>query len=526
MKISPVVRQNSVLAELDISDLPELKDNTEIKRYCFFSIDTYARLQHSTVTGAWEATFVPVNKFFETLDESTKTSIAIALLVAHRKILEYGRHSDGIDPTKAMNDIGQILVALNREVQLCNRIKQFAVGNLPLGNYDKAGSRPQDRPETTIYPHEGEDLLAITVLCKMLSPLFGVAMCVFVNSPGLDRELKEIYTAQLISPVLDDQYPEFMTKLMRILQRTIQNTFKQDTTAIFRGTTADSLLMSISASLYVRSLVNVDLYYKHGTGNLAIYVFATIKESIGARRNAGGPNRATFQHREPNDFGEMSDPQNVSQYEVDSVASSISLDTDAIVNSQIDVIIGRCLHHHDLDISVYMQMLAFYAKHHYTLTLLNRTIVFGFFGPHFSGAQTLQIVHADSFNKLIAFVQLLAFKATMPALGHLLTAKRSTTVKATMTEAEQFLDMNYMHTYDFNNCAGRFTAAGGRVWNDGVHAIITDIISHDWHFNTADIIWECAGETSRNNELIATPKALANELSAFVARYILDIQVQ
>lgn len=523
MKIIPILQNRNVIAKLDVSDLPELRDNENAKHYGLFSIPTYSSLKRSTVSGAWEVTFDPVNRFFATLDEKTQTAIAMAFLVMHQRILDYGHQTDYSNPSKTMNDIGQILVDLNAEIQLCNRIKQFATANLPVGNYDKAGSRPQDRPETTIYPHEGEDLLAITVLCKMLSPLFGVAMNLFVTRPGLDKDLKEIYTSRLIRPVLEVQYPDFMAKLNRILQRTIQSTFKQDITAVFRGTTPDSLMTVISASLYVRSLVNVDLYYKQGTGNLAIYVFSTIKESIGAKRSAGGPNRVTYQHREPTDYGDTS-PNNVSQYEVDSITSTAALDTDAIIRSQLDMIIGRGLRHHDLDAAVYEQTAEFYRTHHYNLSALNQTFVFGFFGPQFSGAKTLQMITAEQYNQLLAFVQLLAFKSGFPMLGHLLTAVRSMTVKTTTTEAEQYVEIYHTHTYEYVNCAGRFAAAGQKVWADGMKHVVTDVIGNEWKFNTADAIWEVAGEQSLNGSVIQVQKCLAQELSAFCAKYIFDIE--
>ena len=203
---------------LDLEGL-KLPTMENIEPYLKFSASTYVKVRN-------DADVEPVNKFFGTLSDSDRIEIAICLLTIHHKILNIPndiRTNDArsFDLEKYMYDIGTDIVALDTHIHLMDKLKKYVLANIPIGDFTLAGTRPQDSEEMTWYQRDVEDLTCIVMLCKILTPVFGVFMDFAkeeIDQKNQRDKKKEIFCVIMLTKLFDTKYKDMILKLKNYIK--------------------------------------------------------------------------------------------------------------------------------------------------------------------------------------------------------------------------------------------------------------------------------------------------------------------
>ena len=186
MQFEPFVTDEKMTcAKLDISELDVEHSDTELKTLLektkdlfIFKISTYVKLSTSRGDDGWNVIFASVNAFMNTLSVEDKTELATCIGLMHGRINNYFQecHGNMLDLEQFISDLGSYLDLLDRNIDLCDKLRAYVVGNMPIGLFEGAGKRAQDSAELTFHPPEVIDLMTITLLCKMLCPMFSTMM--------------------------------------------------------------------------------------------------------------------------------------------------------------------------------------------------------------------------------------------------------------------------------------------------------------------------------------------------------------
>jgi len=510
------------IVTLDVSDLPELAKVPGLEHTNAFSIQTFGKISGRVVSPSnWEIVFGPVNQFFATLTVEQQTLVAMTIFTIRRELEDNVGSFTQDNIIRGIQDLGVYLRTLNREINLCGLLKQYVIANIPIGDFSQAGRRDQDRPEYTIVADEAIDLLVIAVLCKMLTPLFGTIVSMINQSPVLDSNLKEVYTVNLLQPLFDDVYPVLIAKLDRYIEHTIEVAYNVVYQTGKRTTMADAnehiLSITQRAMVYIKNLVNIDLY-RHNGGNVVAYIFDVTRQSV-SRRNSP---KTTMAIRMTPDQMEAEGQTSTNSASRESVIESGSLvsaqlgEVPIIVDAFLDNETHRLLNEHELPVELYNDMVAFYRKHPFPVTSMNRACVNTLYSSYVGGSRSIALLPFDRYLTMVALVQLLAFMRQWPSLGHLVTAVKSQEGKTEQSTVDASIMFGYQHSPQYINCIGRFSPTFSAAFAACCESVMEETTGSIWVYNTADVIWATAKvDEVMNRRPIPMRQEFPTEFAAF-----------
>ena len=507
---------------LDLSDLPNINKVPGIERYSKFSIKTFGKISGvSSGSHGWDLIFGPVNSFFRTLDTRESEVIAMMLLTIHRQLIEQSPSFNQANTISIIQGFGELIVQADKEINLCELIKRHVQKHIPLGDFSNAGKRAQDKPQYTFHAHEAESLLAVVMLCKILAPLFGAIVATIDTNRVLDSHLKESYTVSILHPIFQHRYADLINKLDRYIAHTFHvafsTVFQNSEPSILTGSSENTLVVRQRAAVYVKNLVNMDLYRKEG-GNVVAYICDVTRRAVQSKRSTPSGQGGTSIRLTPDQMNAEERGGGDSVIEVNSISSFHRGDVPIIANAFQKIHINRILDEHMLDAKVHRDMVNYYLSHPFPISKLNQAVTNTLFNECLGGIEVIKMMKFVDYIPLVAASQLLAFMRSWPVLGHMLTAVRSSIAKTTQTDTDSHILFSYKTPYEFLNCLTRFSSTSVKVWSTCIDAIITEeVVGVNWLYNTADIIWESAGvEEHPNGEPIPLKREFPVELAAFI----------
>lgn len=517
-------------AYLDIENLVfptlDIKDKKKLDPLLTFSINTYVKLNRPKVVGStvittedsWDVTYGAVNKFFNILATEQKALLAQTIIMMHSDVQEFMISEEMIGLNNLMRSLGEQLDELDQEINLCDQLREFVIGNVPIGIFKGAGKRAQDTAALTFEREEVIDLLTITLLCKMLSPLFGTIMK-FV-SKRIDNKLKEIQCVAIFTKLLSRKYPLLIDKLQNYIQHTVKNSSKdkekESMTALANGHDQYRLSYYMYATLLVRQFVNVNLGVRNG--NLMTYIIVSVKRAV-QTFNSTILKNPTYTRKPMSVKGD--DEGNQAQIEVDSMTSKRTCDVPALIACAVNGSIRKHLDLFEIEPQTYEECHKYYIKHPLVPTIINKYLNSMFYSQDFGGGRGILMMRGPEYMKITVALQLILFRSDVNyrELAHFMSA-----VPAITSSIETNLDTSIMtlstgSSYAYKNCKERFerTAYGarGREWENHISRFTSELKNTSFVYNTAPWIWNWLEEDNKNGKIIRPTAGAAAALCDF-----------
>jgi len=499
---------------------PEVRPAVE--KCLMFTVRTYVNLKKKVVADvslAWNNIFEPVNRFISTLTHEEQAKLAMTIATISYKIRSFVVNKSLDQVNQLMKGAGEDILVLHREIDLCPKLKAYVLANVPIGDFSAAGSRAQDTPEMTFHQFEVEDLLAVVLLCKMLSPLFSTFMDIAqseIDISSAHDKFKEIVCASMLTAILNECYKERVEKLQFYVDHLVSRSFKEDTSSIFNGQTASGLVTYAFNSLFVRNFVNLNLYRRDG--NLMKFISSVAKVVVQSQTQGGG-GRMQVRVRTP--YGDRDDDRgNYAQLDVDAVITDMTCDTVEIVASAVEPAVEATLLRFEIPEELHRAATEYHLKRQTIVpSSLNIFMVSSYFAPHFGGSWGVRMLNLVEFTPCVVVLQLLCWKLELPSLVHAITAGASNSAKPTPYPSDVELQLQYSNSFAYRNCKEYMEKSplgeGGKRWDTVMNGLVKDLVGGKFLFNTAPDVWDALGQESANGSEMVFPRTIIADLSSF-----------
>lgn len=515
MFIEPyVMMDRSVRAKLNIDDL-DIQNKENLEHLLLFQISSYVKLTNigkivnpetphdgPLRDDNWDMTFANVNQFFASLTKEQQTILAQGFIMMHHTIQDFfNKNFNPLQISKTMREVASQLDAVDQEIDLMGNLRKYVDNNMVVGLYEGAGKRAQDSDKLTFQPEQVKSLMSITLLCKMLCPIYGAIITQVEKF--VDTKLKETHCVAILTKMYQRRCPELIEKLMHYISHTVKQHSEESPSGLMHGYDDNSLSYHMYGILMVRQFVNVDLRVRNG--NLMTYIIVSVKRAINTIRSA--VKRNPTYSRKPITSKHEEDG-NTAQLEIDSMTSRKTLDVGPIINAAVDPAIAEYMAKYEIDNESYQQSLAFYNNNPITPNPINKDINAMFFSRKLGGGNGLLMLRGPEYTKITALMQLIIFSLDVnyQELGHMMTASVADTAIDTTINPSTFKvrvgsSQSYRavkQLFDMNPYGIR-----GKDWDNHVQKITENITTNKYIYNTSNFLWNWLEEDNMNGKIFA-----------------------
>lgn len=476
-----------------------------------FDMRTYKKIHGDPAYAAH--TFRPVNEFFAQLTDAEQAQIYDYFATARLTVITVTR--DTIQPV--VLDLARRLAELCYQLRLLERLHDYAQARLPPPPDDRVNPRPQDSDAMTFLRPERWVLMAISVFCKMLCPIWGE----LINRSRelIDDVNKELYCYVIAAPVLENgvfasvmrKYNRYQNAVIRKQLRDLGKASPQDVQFALTqtGFTAVRLEEMVLAVGVVKRFTIFDPY--EPDSNIMLYLYRGILALTEQKVNRSRHRDAAQQRLERDQAG--GDPEdNTSGLETHSRVSQSSADTPVAVGIAAQLALPRMLQDFAINPEEFRAAVDHYHHHPVMPSPLNLTLISSYLAHYIGGSFGLQYLNARRFAELAAIMQLHLVHLGRGTLAHLLTASNSTTRKDEALSAidsrliNNFPNMNSLRQLEADVFCyvlrtGRKNPETGKDEELGVRAqmeLVKDfIVLHHHYHNTAPSMCDLLDEDPR-----------------------------
>lgn len=445
-----------------------------------FNVKTFAVFsKNGTIAMAYD----PVNDFLEKCSLNRQCQIAEAFLTMSGIIKAEQDAKNALikSPEEIMTTCGEVLDALDREIDLCQAIEDYIrAGNIFIPDMSLAGSRPHDREDMTFVQEEAIIVTAIYIVGKLCSPITGDY--IYRYSAYIDSRSKERYAAILYKALLERKYSAIIDKLDHYIRNLTINKSRNDPNIHFKMFTPEFTAEYIKALLLVKKSVSIDL--SRPDGNVIKYSASCIKSCTDSQQKGTNANMVrTFD--DPKDdsdgaAGIVAEDSNHSRLEIESRPSHRPVDCIPIVKMASNHAAKTLIAQHGLDEYDIQGSIAWYKDNPPAITPIVLYAIASYAGPLMCGGQSALLNDPQTTIKLAAVLQMIAIKDGCPVFGHAMTL--ATGIAVRRSSAEDFKFMNgWRSSIEYAECKRVIDSAFGLVsWDDKIKDIASLLISQNY----------------------------------------------
>ena len=476
---------------------------------------TLNAVQRVTPEQLWDTVFYSVNQFFNAISEDDQIKIAMILMIMHREIDKFILEDNPERISWFMQELGGYLEQLDKEIDLCPKLEHFADTSIPIGDFSEAGTRAQDSEALTFYRPEVIKLTAIVLLCKMLTPIFGLIMDYLKRV--VDTGVKSQHCSHILSKIFFNRYGVLIDKLNNYIVHATETKVQESATMVYNGNTINSLCDKIRAGLFIRNFVNVNLFQPNG--NLMKFIIVSIKKSADTQLN--NAKKTPVLQRIPIDSG-SGDDGNTAQSEIDSITSKKTADVTGIVEIITQDILRKHLMDPNYDIALdeFEACRNFYERNPLRPHAFNKFLNCIFYARDMDGGRGVQLLHASQYTDITTMLQMILFSQGKDEIGHLLTARPGIDVKTMHSAQEDFIRINYRNSYPYKNCKALYEqgplGVGGKDWDKQFQLLVEDLLKTNYYYNTAPFLWDARGVDNLNGQLFVPSTDIIKKICSFI----------
>lgn len=507
-----------VYLNLEGLTIPDL--TIDIEPLLSFHIETYAVLKANSNDFEWGVVFATTHEFLKTLTEEEQRKFACMIIYMHYAIMsELGgdENLNGTDMIRLETSLSQLLAQFDAEVNLQNRLIEFTDSNIPIQSFSGVGERAQDTAEMTFYRDDVVRLTAVVLLCKLMTPIFGV----FIENckKRMDNAYKEIHCVAILKDILAARSQPLVDKLSNFITKIIKPMLNRvNLTHVYNGYTFSVITQQIFAAMMTRRFIAVDLFKPNG--NLITYVTSCARAAAQTQFSSTGFKTAVAEIISPKD--QASDEEgNVSTLEAESKSSTKTSDFGLIIRAAAKQLRTRFVSEHGLDTEVIDAAIAYYELNHISLTPCNSYLLGTLFDSYLCGAKSVEMLDAPDLNILIPIMQAFFIQQGYFELVHAVSLKPTGTVKSFLTGNDTQLRTTWNTSFEYRNCDSQLPyTVGDLKWDTGLRNIVDNFTTEVLQYNTAPVFWELLKDAPQNGELYVAPDGLARTICALISATI------
>jgi hypothetical protein len=503
---------------LDISDLP-VPEEEKSSRYLSFITSEYSKLKKKEKREAklnWDKVYNPVNKFIQTLPEESQVAMARLYASQHEQIVKYVTEDSLTKPDVSafLDELGREWLRFEQSCNMWTRIIQFIKdGNIRIAEEDfiNAGDRPQDTELMTFRLEHGIAVTGFALMSKIMSPLFAVAMLYFNRLEEFTTDVKTIYIANIVYPILQTECPNMLDKFRNYVEAFVYKYLYEDPRKTLAAITKASESQLLMGKIFIQAFVNMDMGSQKN--NPLNYVRSTVARAI---KHLSVKNQ--FSVRDPA-FWQNDDGSTSGALEVDSAVSRTPFANPIIARCMAETMAYRVMDFYGIEPAEYKSCYDFYMKHPFVPNPIAIAIVSGFFGPFMGGGAGIQHLNMPQFTSLTTVTQLVCFIPGYHTLGHLLTSLESPELRE-QSAMEALLINETSRNDEYRKCAERYSILSPSVWEQSINELVIYITKTNHVTNTAPLIWEHIGQSNNNGKVIPLDSSIGRQIAAFCYNYI------
>lgn len=489
----PVVADTAIVIEGEIYNLNKL----------FFRMGTYQKLTDNP-EAVWELLLRGTNRFFDTLSDDDLRRFGLFFIDARQTIDR--DLSNGGAITDVATTLGNILYDLSTEINLPDKLLHYVKyqSEIPIPDLSYAGTNAsRDSEKMTFNLEEYYILLAISVLCKMLSPIWGDM--IDRTRDDVDNMLKEIQCINLIEPVLTlSAFSTVRNKLYNyvstIVDTEMNNSYATAAFAATMGGVSRTLFHNIVfCNLIVKRFVTIDLYITASDspsgrdGNMMVWVATCSRQAYQSTQNALNK-RCRVMPR--TDISEISnngeDERSVSVLEHSSRITDVTADTPQLIRFGARMAVQKLCRKYDVSSLEFQQVLGYYQKNPIQVSVFNKILVGIFVGEYIGGCQGLKYLDLALYSELVTITQIyIAKNYAYPDVVHLMTAFTPSEERPVLelSSINSMIDSTSKKTLEYRGCEDSFPFVLNNV---GIGAALKSmqefITKYHHHINTAPFV--------------------------------------
>jgi len=504
----------------------ELED---ISKRLIFNIKTYDKLSKSTNYLFTAIIKKPINRFFEFLSQEEKNM----LFAMFCKIKFNIENHLSIDFNDVIENIASIIRDTFNQCNLVEKIREYIKSDKEISfpDFSKKVLRPQDSPEKTFVESEYIDLTALSIICKLLFPVFGDIIGIYFKrssekTNNADKLFKERFSMGILKYIFEDHFKELIDKLKFYISNEIRKRrdISDSINGLFKGFTINNVNNHILAALFIKKFVNIDFYCKGG--DMMVYILVctkcTLNSIIGGFKNK---NEDTIKERfTPSDFPEKfkSDDNKKSNLEVESFNFDYSIDIPVLSRIGMFKLIKDKLEEFQVDEYIYNDVVSFYENNIIHLNPVNILLVSAFFAKELGSVIGVQMANINVFIKAVSFLQIYMINTGYKSLIHLLSIIPQTKIKTIKTSIDNKIIITKGQGLEYRVCKDNFVLLDNFYsWDNYITKTICNFIVNSFHtFNTSPTIWNIIGEENKNGQDFEYDDQIINDIYKFIAHLL------
>lgn len=509
------------LGDVTLTNLPENAPDDFLDKMCSFHVETYNILKGKTSDLSWDIVFGTVHAFLDTLTKEEQQQFANVIIYMHWKILSE-LNIEGTPDAKVFNqkavvvekELSQILADFDQSINLVNRLIAFTQDNIPIQSFAGVGERPQDTPDMTFQRQDVVELTAVALLCKMMTPVFGVFIDLYRKK--VDSAYKELHCVAMLKDVLTNRCAHLVDKLINFIRRIIKPPLSHISLShLYNGYTFNIIVEIVYSQILTKRFIGVNFY--EPVSNLLTYVTSCARSAANSQFGNSSSKRSVTEINSPDERASDSDDGNMSGLEVESQVSSKSADYPILIKAAAAELIKRFVPEHDLDENEILQAQQYYEINHITLTPVNEYLLGILFGSYLCGAKSIDSLGGNTLAQIVPIMQAWFFQQGYYELAMVVSAQPSGRLRFMLSGNDSQLKSLWNSSFEYKNCNNKFTYCVDKLrWDTGLKTLVDNLVAEEYLVNLAPVFWEKLNQDNKNGEIYANSSKLPQEICSLI----------
>ena len=503
--VSEKKMNRDIVVRLDLEglELDGLKP-AEYEPWLEFPVNVYTALKMESTRKEWQDRIGIVNLFMNSLSIADQKKLAKNLIYVNATIYT---HVENIRENKntifeVNKELSGLIMKLNDDSNLIPQIREFVKEHITPEISPSRGKRAQDKRATTFYPDEELELAALTMVCKLLFPVFGLYMHVLrtlVNVGSKDR-----HCGTIVIPLLDDNFRTIVRKLHEYAKKPILTKSNNNPVYDILGHNKEILLSSVMDKVIVRNLVNAILV--PGVPKLLNYVSSSNKNYAQYSTNT---KIEKWRPKSPNYTSFDSDEGNESNLEAKILQSSKYPGSIGILcRAYVAAMCGNHLLNKGYDISDYEKLTQYYSENPFQITTLVISLLSKLYGNEFGGSRGIRYLRYAQVSVLVKLVIMecleKGYSNIIPILTPVRVMKDSDDLRG---EVNLLINKDYMQLESYISCREYYASCvrdGGARWDEEFDGCVVQYMDNAFVYNVPIELQDSAGDMNGSELLLST----------------------
>lgn len=404
---------------------PILTDNGPLDlSKVYFYVDTYNYLSGQEAS-SWDMCLSPINAFFANLSQDDQRKLCLFYINARRQIDNELVHTNIVD---VATDLGNELYDLAIECDLASKLIYFAghaeLSHIPIPDLAYAGSRAHDVVAYTFREPEYIVVLAISILSKMLCPIWGDL--IYRTTRKIDNLMKETYCLNVIQPILSTpQFRDVSKKLFDYVANIVNTAMAgsyphAEFTSSYSGFSRERFHQFVHATILVKRYVSFDLYDEScraasRSGNIMTWTASCARHAFTSSLNALNKKCHVMRRMDISDTHERGggdDESNVSVLEYSSRVSHTTVDVPVLIRHGVRMAIRTLCREYGISERDFVQAKLYYEQYPIQVSIVNKILVGALLGNRLGGAHSIQYLDILEYQQLVIITQIFTMMRT------------------------------------------------------------------------------------------------------------------